>query len=504
MDQFLEQIVSEGTKKIIRLGAGSKSKVLEPFNLKNVTSEMETTRAGRAAVGEAYKALKESGPEVASILQDLKRSDSSRLVKAYLEAEFPLHSRELFRETDDEGFTLVRNSNRDPIQEWLHGGKDEMHIQSHRLIRTINQLSFSNLSGMSLTERRILYQDWIRNIRESLTAQLHQAIGTYTESKEKIRQYRRDLDLRCLEGAYVVGLTTSGLARNIDLLRRLNPKVVIYEEAGEILEAHTLTALLPSVEHAILIGDHEQLRPQIQNYDLSLENPRGRKYSLDVSLFERLIRSPSSDNPIPHDTLRTQRRMDPSISKLIRRTVYPNLIDHEAVTNYPPVAGIRKRLFWLDHREPEGGIDQAQPFQTSHWNNWEVETVAALVTHLIRQGVYKSEEIAVLTPYVRQLQKIRYLLGASFEIVVGDRDEEEIEKQEAAMATHSKEHLLNLKSAKILTTTRVTLSQRLRLATVDNFQGEEANVIIVSLVRSNGDKACGFLRTTNRINVLLR
>ncbi|KAL9108008.1 MAG: hypothetical protein Q9187_008350, partial [Circinaria calcarea] len=281
LDQFLEQIVSEGTKKIIRLGAGSKSKVLEPFNLKNVTSEMETTRAGHAAVGEAYKALKESGPEVASLLQDLKRSNSIRLVKGFLEAEFPTHFRELFRETDDEGFTFVRNSNRDPIQDWLHGGTDEMHIKRRLLTRTINQLSSSSLFGMSLTERQILYQDWVRSIRESLTAQLHEAIGTYTESKEKLRQCRRDLDLRCLEGAYVVGLTTSGLARNIDLLRRLNPKVVIYEEAGEILEAHTLTALLPSVEHAILIGDHEQLRPQIQNYDLSLENPRGRKYSLD-------------------------------------------------------------------------------------------------------------------------------------------------------------------------------------------------------------------------------
>lgn len=41
------------------------------------------------------------------------------------------------------------------------------------------------------------------------------------------------------------------------------------------------------------------------------------------------------------------------------------------------------------------------------------------------------------------------------------------------------------------------------IATVDNFQGEEAKVIIVSLVRSNKEKNVGFLRTTNRINVLL-
>lgn len=50
---------------------------------------------------------------------------------------------------------------------------------------------------------------------------------------------------------------------------------------------------------------------------------------------------------------------------------------------------------------------------------------------------------------------------------------------------------------------RKELSELLRIATVDNFQGEEAQVIIVSLVRSNNQRKVGFLKTTNRINVLL-
>ena len=48
-----------------------------------------------------------------------------------------------------------------------------------------------------------------------------------------------------------------------------------------------------------------------------------------------------------------------------------------------------------------------------------------------------------------------------------------------------------------------SLLKALRLATVDNFQGEEAKVIIISLVRSNDERRCGFLKTSNRINVLL-
>lgn len=65
---------------------------------------------------------------------------------------------------------------------------------------------------------------------------------------------------------------------------------MLCEEAGEVLEAHTLTVFLPGVEYAILIGNHEQLRPQINNYELQYDNPQGKRYSLDISLFKRLVR----------------------------------------------------------------------------------------------------------------------------------------------------------------------------------------------------------------------
>lgn len=48
-----------------------------------------------------------------------------------------------------------------------------------------------------------------------------------------------------------------------------------------------------------------------------------------------------------------------------------------------------------------------------------------------------------------------------------------------------------------------SLLQTLRVATVGNFQGGEARVVVISLVRSNPQSRCGFLRTPNRINVLL-
>lgn len=59
--------------------------------------------------------------------------------------------------------------------------------------------------------------------------------------------------------------------------------LVIVEEAAEIFEAHIVTALTKKCSQLILIGDHQQLRPSPNVYELE------REYNLDISLFERLI-----------------------------------------------------------------------------------------------------------------------------------------------------------------------------------------------------------------------
>ena len=48
-------------------------------------------------------------------------------------------------------------------------------------------------------------------------------------------------------------------------------QVVLVEEAAEVMEVHTLAALAPSVEHVILIGDHEQLRPKAQLWEMQVK-----------------------------------------------------------------------------------------------------------------------------------------------------------------------------------------------------------------------------------------
>lgn len=119
----------------------------------------------------------------------------------------------------------------------------------------------------------------------------------------------------------------------------------MFEEAAELLESHMVAALTKSVQHLILIGDHQQLRPTTSVYKLA------RDYHMDVSLFERMI-----NNNLHHVTLDTQYRMRPDIANLIRPSIYAQLKDSESVQSYPNVGGMAKNLFFVDHNEPESGV----------------------------------------------------------------------------------------------------------------------------------------------------
>lgn len=106
------------------------------------------------------------------------------------------------------------------------------------------------------------------------------------------------------------------------------------------------------------------------------------KLGLDISLFERLVRV----GGLEVHTLSTQRRMRPQISDLIRRTVYPNLIDAPQTHDRPDVPGMAKNVFFLDHAQPE----KSDEFEVSKSNPHEAAMVAALVSIHNPMPIYQS------------------------------------------------------------------------------------------------------------------
>jgi len=499
LDQILEHLHNGGVGRILRIGSRSKSEILGKLNLREVARNADRTKRERDLLRNSYMSANRASDLILELLHELRNCDSPAGLRDYLKSKHSNHHATLFdTHVDQDGFTEVAHRRDQGLERWLRGGS-----RSGDATRPVEVLDETPLHTMTQMERRSLHNHWMASARNEIVAKLLSEHQNWQNAKTQDERVYREVKARCLGQAEVIGMTTTGLARNAQLLRKVNCKVVLCEEAGEVLESHLLTALLPSIEHAILIGDHLQLRPQIQNYDLQSTNPAGRKFSLDVSLFERLIEPFMDNDPrVPHGILLTQRRMHPSISALVRNTLYPDLEDAENVHNYPSVAGLKKRLFWLHHENEEQGKDHHDPTSTSISNKWEAAMIVALITHLVKQGKYSQREIAVVVPYLAQLRLLRPLFEAHFQVVLNDRDTIDLEEATASDPTAEEAQEAPAKEKKPLAA-KASLSKAVRLATVDNFQGEEASIIVISLVRSNSENKAGFLRIENRINVLL-
>lgn len=403
--------------------------------------------------------------------QQLVDSDDARALKEYLEMAYPHVFAELFYEGDENGYQRVGRGRAKPtpdeiLADWIDGRGFYQHQDFSVTSRPIGQLVETSVFEMSRSEKLLVLKHWYEEFQEVASSKLLQAAEGHAKERGNLTRQKQEQERRCLQACHVIGITTTGFATHADLIRSVSAKVLICEEAAEVLEAHILSALLPTMEHAILIGDHLQLRPQIMNYRFSMENPRGGElYGLDTSLFERTAEIERyGDKKFPVAKLDTQRRMHPSIASLIRNTLYHELVDYPSTSNHPEVPGMARRLYWMDHRIPEAGADKLELTQTSYANEFEANMIIQLVRHLSRQGVYKSGEIAVLSPYLRQLFVLRRKLASMFDVLVGDRDQEQLDEMEEA------EVGAGVPQTPRQQVKKGTLLSEVRVATVDNFQ----------------------------------
>lgn len=231
----------------------------------------------------------------------------------------------------------------------------------------------------------------------------------------------------------VIAMTTTGAAKYQQVLGHIKPKIAIIEEAAEVLEAHIVTSLTKETEHVILIGDHKQLKPRTEVYTLA------KKYGLEISLFERMV-----NKGMECHALDVQRRMRPEISCLIA-DIYPDLKNHDDVSAYPDVKGVSSNVFFVNHSFPEEGNAESKSKSNKH----EAEYITALCKYLILQG-YSQKQITVLTLYTGQLLLLRRRMP------------------------------------------REGLFCGVKIQTVDNYQGEENDIVLISLVRSNRIDKIGF------------
>ena len=340
--------------------------------------------------------------------------------------------------------------------------------------------------SLDLEERKELLQTWIQEINSQRLCEM--MAGIHRRHQEAIlrrKEVRQAADKRVVEFQEIdiIGLTSTGCAQHWDLLKSIEPRVILFEESSELIETHSLCALVPSIKHMIQIGDPLQLRPHVEQMALSVE--MDGRYQLDVSLFERLM------NVLPFSKLHIQRRAHPDLADLLRVGDYDYLEDHPNTRSHPSVPGMVKRFYWLDHKEPEDQPDPRSPLAKSFSNGYEVESIAGFVKFLVERQGYTCNKITVLTPYNGQLAALTKRLGQNCSVHLTKEDREMLEDadilKEAIGADPGKDN--------------VPLTSMIHLATIDNYQGEENDVVILSTVRSQGK--LGFMKNRNRINVAI-
>ncbi len=250
-------------------------------------------------------------------------------------------------------------------------------------------------------------------------------------------------DSKIIKKNKIIAMTTTGCSKYSTILEQNEFEVVIIEEAAEVLEPHIISLLTKHTKHLIMIGDHKQLRPKPYNYELI------SKYHFDISLFERLI-----NNGIPFKTLKYQRRMKSIFADFVR-LIYgdQDYKDYVDSNNKENLKGIAHDMFIITHNYPETEDINL----SSKKNEFEAKYLIKLCKYFLNQG-YKDSQITILTFYVGQVLLLRKICR--------------------------NEKILNIK-----------------ISSIDNYQGEENDIILLSLVRSNSQYNIGFLRNFNRVCV---
>ncbi len=317
--------------------------------------------------------------------------------------------------------------------------------QLSRGLVPLKQEDVHSIRNLQPQEKWRLYIYWRDRHTEHLLRKLQELSTDYERACKEFQEKKQQRDDFVVAGSDVVGMTTTGAAKHNHIIKAIKPKIVIFEEAAEIFEPHIFTSISSSVQQLILIGDHKQLRPKPTCYELET------RYNFNVSLFERLAM-----NGCPVQTLSIQHRMRPEIASLITPAIYEELHNHESVERYDSIKGVGKDLFFVHHNFAETSDDVDRK---SHSNPHEAKFLTALCDYLIKQG-YDQSEITMLTLYSGQVIEIKK----------------------------------NLKLRKIT---------GVRTVVVDDFQGEENEIILLSLVRSNSEKNIGFVGIKNRVCVAL-
>lgn len=267
---------------------------------------------------------------------------------------------------------------------------------------------------------------------------------------EQTEQYIVD-DL--LAKAQVITATLVGA--NHYTIRNLKFHTVVIDEAGQALEPACWIPILRA-EKIIMAGDPYQLSPTIKSAEAGANG-------LSTTLLEKLILK----YPETVTLLEIQYRMNEIIMGFSSKIFYENKLHADSsVTNHVLFPG-DSPLSFIDtagcgFEEKSEGTSTTNPEEAVFLITHLTQFVAELNTHFTKENF---PSIAVISPYKEQINILKDLLVQSSTLL---------------------EH-----------------GNKISVNTIDSFQGQERDVVYISMTRSNTDNRIGFLSDIRRMNVAM-
>lgn len=282
---------------------------------------------------------------------------------------------------------------------------------------------------------------------------------SWHQKMDRLKSRATELELRIRSSLFgearVIASTLTGAANRV--LEGEKYSTLFIDEAAQALEAACWIAIRKA-GRVILAGDHCQLPPTVKSI-MALKGGLGK------TLMERIV----ENKPETVTLLKMQYRMNEQIMKFSSEWFYHGMVESAPTVSHRGILDYDTPMMWIDTAECDGK-EEFVGENFGRINRAEAElTLRTLQQYLEKIGkqriLEESIDVGIISPYRAQVQLLR----------------KELRKREFFRPYR---HLLTVN-------------------TVDGFQGQERDIILISLVRSNDGGDIGFLRDLRRMNVAI-
>jgi superfamily I DNA and/or RNA helicase len=352
----------------------------------------------------------------------------------------------------DRGIWTLRIGHPARVEEKILNQTLDAKIALHDSYRDLRKLRKETESYLQLAKQ------YKRNFGPEERAQrklMYQEVSRIREAAEHLEEYiRTDVFQR----TQVFASTLVGAGSHA--LKGMQFDLVCIDEAAQGLEAATWIPILKA-KRVVFAGDHCQLPPTIKSFEAANQG-------LATTLFEKVIQRHESAAQL----LQVQYRMPEVIMGFSNAQFYEGKLEAAANTLSHPFGGEEAILEWVD-TAGSGYTEQAEAESLSTFNPEEAQFACQYLNDTILRigyGLFKEKgwTIGLIAPYSAQVRRLRHLIFDTYAFP-------------------------NLKA----------FSDLITIDTVDGFQGQERDLMLISLTRSNERGEIGFLSDKRRMNVAI-